>query len=200
MSAPRLIVVTDFTRFAESVAVPRIAGLLGQAAAGTVLVQLREHGMPIRRRLALGRELRALTRETEQLFGVNDRIDLALLLEVDALHLGEASVEPTDARRLVPELWLSRAVHSLDDLDPRGADALVLSPIFAERHGRPALGLEVLRAAHAPALLYALGGVEAANGAACIAAGAFGVAVVGAALGQDDPRPLLEALGIRRTA
>lgn len=196
MIAPRLIVITDFTRFEPTLAVPRIARLLGEAAAGTVLLQLREHAMPVRKRLELGRELSLLARDAGQLFGVNDRIDLALLLEADALHLGERSVEVADARALVPRIWISRAVHAPDDLAPRGADALVLSPIFEARHGRPPLGLDALRGPN----VYALGGVSSENAAACLAAGAAGVAVVGAALGSDDPRPLLEGLGIRRSA
>jgi thiamine-phosphate pyrophosphorylase len=194
--APRLIVITDFTRFEPTLAIPRIARLLGEASAGTVLLQLREHAMPVRRRLELGRELSKLARDAGQLFGVNDRIDLALVLEADALHLGERSVEAIDARTLVPEMWISRALHGLDDLAPRGADALVLSPIFEARHGRPALGLDALRGPK----LYALGGVSSQNAAACLAAGAAGVAVVGAALGGDEPLGLLEALGIRRSA
>lgn len=195
MTPPRLIVVTDFERFEEKAALGRIARLLALGRPGSVLVQLREHARPIRERLALGRELGAMARAAGQLFGVNDRIDLALAVRADALHLGERSVKPADARALTPSMWISRAGHDPTDLAPRGADAILLSPIFAERHGRPALGIEAL-ASPTGAALYAFGGVTAENARACLLTGATGVAVVGAALGNDDPRPLLEALGI----
>jgi thiamine-phosphate diphosphorylase len=159
------------------------------------MVQLREHARPARARLALGRELGERCRAHGQWLAVNDRIDLALLLGADGLHLGEKSVDPADARKLWGTRWLSRAAHDPDqeDLALRGADALVLSPIFAERHARPALGLRPFSAT-----TYALGGISADNARACLDRGAAGVAVVGAVLGQDDPRPLLEALDIRR--
>jgi thiamine-phosphate pyrophosphorylase len=63
------------------------------------------------------------------------------------------------------------------------------------------LGAEAIARAREVAgacLLYALGGVTSENAASVLAAGAEGVAVIGAVLDTDDPLPLLEALGIRR--
>jgi thiamine-phosphate pyrophosphorylase len=85
-----------------------------------------------------------------------------------------------------------------------GVDALLVSPVLATRKGRPAVGLEQLgawgeqlRARHQAYPLYALGGVTAGNAAACLAAGATGVAAMGAAL-AEDPARLLSALGSLR--
>jgi thiamine-phosphate pyrophosphorylase len=167
-----------------------------------VLIQLRDRELSARRRLALGADLSALCRKYEQLFAVNDRLDLALLLDADGVHLGEGSVMPQDARALIGGRFISRACHALDDTAPRGADAIVLSPILAPRKGRPALGLGALAAARRAAghavLLYALGGIDALGARRCLEAGADGVAVIGAVLDVPDPTPLLEALGVLR--
>jgi thiamine-phosphate pyrophosphorylase len=167
-------------------------------------VQLRYRQLPDRERIALGHELRTLTRRHDQLLAVNDRCDLAFLLETDGLHLGERSITPEEARKLVGPLWISRACHDPSQAEPRGADAVVLAPVLAERKGAAALGVDSLTAAKqvlaAGCLLYALGGVDADSAPSCLAAGADGVAAIGAVLDGRDVVPLLDALGIRRLA
>lgn len=197
MTAPRLIVISDWGRAPEPVLLERIDRCLGAAVPGSVALQLREHELGARARLSLGRRLRELTRRHRQVFSVNDRLDLARLLEADGVHLGDASVGAADARRLMPDAWLTRAWHVAGAI-PEGADALVVSPVFEARHGRPALGLDPIAAARTAVPIYALGGVTAEGAASALAAGAAGVAVVGAVLDQDDPRGLLDALGILR--
>jgi len=197
-----LIAITDTTRADPDTLVGRFARLCAAAQPGSVMLQLRDPGLPVRERQALGERLVALAHASEQLFCVNDRLDLALLLDADGVHLGEHSVEPADARRLVDSgMWISRARHGAAEAEARGADAIVLSPVMAARKGNPPLGAHGLEQARRfaggpPPLLYALGGVDAGNAAECLRAGADGVAAVGAAL-ADDPLPLLEALGIR---
>ncbi|GMV17759.1 MAG: thiamine phosphate synthase [Polyangiaceae bacterium] len=200
MIAPRLIVITDFSRGDRGARLARIERCLALARPTSVLVQLRDPELGARARLELGRHLVALARAHGQSFAVNDRLDLAKLLGADAVHLGEASVDVADARRFLPGVWISRAWHSTDRA-PEGADALLLSPIFEARHGRPALGAPSLRIARARigALpLYALGGVTPERASTAMATSAQGVAVIGAVLDDDDPLPLLAALGIRR--
>jgi thiamine-phosphate pyrophosphorylase len=165
---------------------------------GTVVVQLRDLQLPVRSRLALAQRLREITRSAGQMLVVNDRLDLAVLAEADGVHLGEQSVSPADARQIVGEgAWISRACHDPSRAQSLGADAVVLSPILAPRKGRPALGPAGLTQARGnDVLLFALGGVDAGGVSACLAAGADGVAAIGAALGTSDPTPLLEALGV----
>ncbi|MCC6901338.1 MAG: thiamine phosphate synthase [Polyangiaceae bacterium] len=193
MTPPRLIVITDGSRGTEATLLERVERALALARPTTVLVQLRDHQLPGRDRLALGRRLVALARRHGQRFGVNDRLDLARMLGADSVHLGEASVSLADARRLMPDAWITRAWHGGPEPE---ADALVLSPIFEPRHGRPALGVGALGGAKLP--VYALGGVTAERAARARSAGAAGVAVVGAVLGDDDPTALCDALGILR--
>jgi thiamine-phosphate pyrophosphorylase len=200
---PRLIAITDTGAAPPPVLEARLAVLLAGATPGSVMVQLRDRELPDRERTRFGQSLRALTRQHQQLLAVNDRCDLAFLLETDGLHLGEASISPRDARKLVGALWISRACHDPARAGASGADAVVLAPVLAPRKGAPALGLPALATARRSldgsggGLLYALGGVEASSAAACLAAGADGVAAIGAVLDGRDVLPLLEALRIR---
>jgi len=206
---PRLVVITDLGLLETSELVRRLTELSRHAAPESLAVLLREHDASPRQRLDLGRKLRLVTRQGQQRLWVADRLDLALLLEADGVHLGEASVPARELRRLLgSHLHVSRAWHRADiaseEHELEGVDALLLSPIFAARKGRPALGapaltsvLAALEAISKPPRLYALGGVTAADVPACDAAGAAGVAAIGAAL-AEDPMPLLEALAIRR--
>src|SRR5688572_17357516 len=139
---PKLLAITDLTRFSASELIERARVLSAQAAPGSVAVLLRDHSASVRERLALGRALRELTRAAGQKLWVADRLDLALTLQADGAHLGEASVSAPQARKLLGSSFrISRAWHggsvSADEL--AGTDALLVSPIFEARKGRPAL-------------------------------------------------------------
>jgi thiamine-phosphate pyrophosphorylase len=212
MIAPAIIAIThtqsgDFERWLE-----QLEQLLALAAPDRVLVMLRDRQLSARERMRLGRRLRALTASHGQRLSVNDRLDLAVLLDADAIHLSESSVAASDARAFARSrgrsFWLSLAVHQPEAAAHAGADALLLAPVAEARKGRPALGLAGLEAARAArerrtngqgvCALYALGGISAANAAACVRAGADGVALIGALLDADAPRALVDQLGVRR--
>jgi thiamine-phosphate pyrophosphorylase len=201
-----LIVITDCELVPKPMLEMRVRALLARARPGSVLVQLRDPTLSARERLDFGQNLLRAAREHAQYFAVNDRLDLARVLRADAVHLGEGSVDAADARVLLGPIFISRACH-----DPRAAltadaDAVLLSPIFAARKQAPALGLARLRLAidlarsrPKPPRVYALGGVTAEHAARALAAGADGVAAIGAALAESGSEALLDALGIRRT-
>lgn len=202
---PRLIAITDQAIAPRPPLEARLERLCALAAPGSVLVQLRNLETPVRARLELARRLRQITASFAQFLAVNDRADLAMLVEADALHVGERGLLPHDARRIVGARFVSRACHDPLRAESLGADAVVLSPILAPRKGRPALGLDALGVARRASekdrvrpLLFALGGIEAATAARVLGAGADGIAAISAILCVDDPRPLLEALGIVR--
>lgn len=204
---PRLIVITDLTRCGPAETLRRFARLAEAARPGTVMVQLRDRERPARERLDMGRALVERARATGQLFQVNDRLDLAVLLGADAVHLGEASVETTDARRVVGEgVLITRACHDVVRVSEADSDGVVLSPILESRKGRPALMTTVLQNARqrlnalgaSGVRIVALGGVDAARAPECFGAGADAVAVIGAWL-TDRVDGLLDGVGIRRT-
>ncbi len=203
---PRLILITDAHRVGEGEALRCFQALCRAARPGTVMVQLRDRELAVRERLELGARLLEMVRREQQWLVVNDRLDLALSLHADGAHLGEHGVDPRDARRMVGQAWLSRACHRISELsqiaDTAEVDAVLLSPVVTARKGREALGLSGLGAALAQIggrrlWLYALGGVTTHTAAECVARGATGVAVMGAAL-KPDALELLDALGCRR--
>lgn len=207
---PRLLAVTDANVLAGEQLVRHVEQLSSAAVPGSFAVLLRDHELGARVRLRLGQQLREVTRATQQELWVADRIDLALLLDADGLHLGEGSVSAERARRLfagkLSRAWHRSTAGEADRAELSGVDALLLSPIFAARKGRPALGARALAELAGslgglglPARVFALGGVAAAEVGACFAAGAWGAAAIGAALGRDGPA-LLRALGISRGA
>ena len=204
---PRLVAIADLQRFSAEHTLAVWRSLAASARAGSVAVQLRAPGGPARHLLELGAALKAIAASHGQWLIVNDRLDLAALLEADAVHLGEASVSVADARQLWHARPLFRACHAPLAVSGLGAEALLLSPIAAPRKSAPALGLSVLgRAAEAlaragePTRLYALGGItpEAVEG--CLSAGAFGVAAIEGVFAAKDLQPWLRALGIARVA
>ena len=209
---PRLIAISDSARGAHAEWLENLEAVLAAARPGSVLVLLRDPESPIRERLELGRRLRGLTRAYGQLLSVSDRLDLAWLLDADALHLSEASVSTEVARAFAGERgrrwWLSRACHDAQQLLDATADAVLLSPIPEPRKGRPALGVGglrqalELRARRAAALgdcaVYALGGVTRHNARDLLVAGADGVALIGELFVPGAGHELLAALGISK--
>ena len=203
MLAPKLIVLTDTTLVPVSELIARAHDLCASCSPQSVMLQLRDRELGIRERLVLGEQLSRLAQDCDQYLCVNDRVDLAMLLDAHALHLGERSVRAHDIRqRLGDRFWLTSALHDPSNAGSQGTDAFILSPICATRKGAPALGLGAIHAACAGTSLpvYALGGVNAGNAADCLNAGATGIAAIGAWLASGSVKPLVEALGIARSA
>ncbi len=132
-------------------------------------------------------------------FSVNGSLPLAEELEAPALHVPARS-SVSEARMRMQHAWISSAAHS--DAEVRravseGADAVLVSPIFAvpgkgEARGTGALESALLVAGGAQVV--ALGGVSPGNARACLAAGADAVAVSRALFAADDPSAVYEAL------
>ncbi len=178
----------------EVVARAEILARIARAGPGFAL-ELRDPDLDARALHDWGCELRRATRAAGALFFVNDRLDLALALEADGVHLGRGSLAVADAKRLAGECLISCSAHDLDDVRgaaDAGADLVVLSPIFESPGKGAPLGIELLARARAslPAHvgLIALGGVDGANAQACFSAGAGAVASIRADLtGVDRP-------------
>ncbi|MEO7794691.1 MAG: thiamine phosphate synthase [Thermoanaerobaculia bacterium] len=135
---------------------------------------------------------------------IDDRVDLALLLPFAGVHLGKADLPPAVARRLLPSsVRIAVSTHDEDQLaeaDQLDAAAwIALGPIFATRSKRdpdPVVGLDRLRALRGRTSkpLIAIGGVQCADVAAVLAAGADSVAVISAVCAGDIARNCRELL------
>ncbi len=140
----------------------------------------------------LGRELRGRTRAVGAQLWVNDRLDVARLVEAEGIHLGRGSVTVEDARTLLgPGVTVSMSAHSLDDVAlarDRGADVVMLSPIFASPGKGSPLGIDALRdavrVAGSSLRVIALGGIDLDRGLASVEAGAGGFAAIRADLSE----------------
>ncbi len=139
---------------------------------------------------------------------VHDDIDAAVATAADGVHLPGGG-DPAAARRLLPSGLIGVSAHTPREAAEQlaaGADYATLSPIFLTQskpgYG-PAVGLNALAEAAllAPGPVVALGGIDESNIAACLAAGAGGIAVMGEIMRAADPeeatRRLLAAFGPR---
>jgi thiamine-phosphate pyrophosphorylase len=156
---------------------------------GVDMVQIREKVIPDSELLAVLEEARAVTRRLGVPLVVNDRPDLAALVEADYVHVGQDDLPPEAVRRFGIPFGLS--THSPAQLAAADADYVGVGPVFATptKEGRPAVGLGLVRhaAAHARVPWFAIGGIDVETIGAVVAAGAQRVAVVRAIGDAADP-------------
>jgi thiamine-phosphate pyrophosphorylase len=146
--------------------------------------------------------LRLLCHRHGALFLVNDRLDLALAVEADGVHLGQGDLPPAVARRLLgPERLIGRSTHCLADLRQAvadGCDYVGVGPVNATptKPGREPVGLAYVAqaAAACPVPFFAIGGIDAGNLAEVRRAGAERVAVVRAIGAAEHPGAAAAAL------
>jgi len=179
---PLLCYITDRTGVADGEILPLIERA---GAAGVDLIQIRERDLSTHALLTLVEAAVARARGTATRILVNDRLDVALTAGA-GLHLPTHGFQVADVRRAYPDLLIGASCHNLDELrraEASGADFVVFGPVFetpSKKPYGPPLGVEKLaeaaRAAKIPVL--ALGGVTLENAAACLAAGAAGLAAI----------------------
>jgi thiamine-phosphate pyrophosphorylase len=176
-------------------------------AAGIRMVQLREKDLSARELFALAQQLRQVSRRYGARLLINDRIDVALAVEADGVHLGGHSLPVAVARQLLgPQRLLCVSTHHPEEIKTAaaaGADFVTFGPVYATpskaAYGPPQ-GLERLRAACADSKLpvFALGGINAERLPEVLSAGATGIACIAAVLSAHQPaaaaRNLLQQL------
>lgn len=199
LTPPILCLVTDRTACAGR----PLDSVVGAAVAGGVrLVQLREKGLPARELLLIGAMLLEPVHEGGGLLVVNDRLDVALALGADGVHLGSNSLPVEVARRVLGDsMLIGVSVHSTEEairFEREGADYLILGTIFETRShpGTPPAGLglvsEVTAAVKIPVM--AIGGITETNVGSVISAGASGAAVITAIQSAQDVEAATRAL------
>ena len=164
---------------------------------GVRAVQLREKDLDAAALFPLAEKLRGLTRRYAARLLINDRIDVALAVDADGIHLGGHSLPVAIARRLLgPQRLLGVSTHQPAEIPPAaaaGADFVTFGPVFATPskriYGEP-VGLEALCLAcqNSPLPVFALGGIKPCHLAALQASGAAGPAVISAIIAASDPR------------
>lgn len=172
---------------------------------GVSCVQLREKGCSTREFMDEARLLKALLAGTGVPLFINDRLDVALAVGADGVHLGQNDLAIADARRLVGNrMIIGISAESVADAiraEAEGADYIGASPVFitpTKTDTAPPLGLDGLRAIRRAVQLplVAIGGINANNAAQVLRAGADGLAVVSAIVSAPCPRTA--AAGLRQ--
>lgn len=166
------------------------------AKGGVSVVQLREKDAPIREFIELGRRVLEVLRPRRIPLLINDRLDVALAVLADGVHLGQGDMAVEDARRLLgPKAIIGLTVETMAQAsaaDRLEADYLGVSPIFptpTKTDTGPAWGIEGLwrlRPVVAKKLV-AIGGINETNAARALEAGADGIAVVSAICAAPNP-------------
>jgi thiamine-phosphate pyrophosphorylase len=194
---PPLLVISDRSQ------ARRPLGEVAEAAfaGGCRWFSLREKDLPAAERRALLARLVALGGKYGALVMAHEDVEAVAATGAGGVHLS-AGGDPAAARRRLKRGLVGVSAHSAAEATAAlraGADYVTLSPIFltdSKPGYGPALGLDGLAraVAGAPGPVVALGGITPANAAACMAAGADGVAVMGEVMRADDPQQTVAAL------
>ena len=164
---------------------------------GVTLVQLREKDIDTRDFIALAQRLKAALEGSGVPLLINDRVDVALAVDADGVHIGQSDMPYGMARRLLgPDKIIGLSVETMDELlEANGLDVdyVAVSPVFATHTKTDTLtpfgyeGLErACRLTRHP--ICGIGGMNAVTAGRAIACGADGVAVVSAIVSAPDPR------------
>lgn len=166
-------------------------------AGGVTMVQLREKDAATGEFVELGRRLMSLLKPLGVPLIINDRVDVALAVDADGVHIGQSDMSYADARRLLgPEKIIGLSVENFEDLESANkldVDYIGISPVYGtptKTDTAEPFGLEGLRKAVDMSVhpTVAIGGMNVATVGEVIAAGTDGVAVVSAICSAESPR------------
>ncbi len=162
-------------------------------------IQLREKRMPALEFYEQAKAAVAVAERNGVQLIINDRVDVAIAVGADGVHLGQDDLPPDAARKLLgPAAILGYSTHNMDqalEAVKLPIDYLAIGPIFptnTKSDTAPVLGLDGLRAvrrAIGDFPLVAIGGINHLNAREAIQAGADSVAVISALLSQQDRIP-----------
>ena len=162
---------------------------------GVKAVQLREKDLGIRQLLDLAYRMRALTAAYGAKLFINDRVDIALAVDADGVHLGCTSIPVSAARKASGgRLMVGASTHSLREAkqaEEDGADFVTLGPVYETpskmQYGRP-IGIELLNEAarNCNIPVFAIGGIKIGRIGEVLGQGAFGAALISAVLTAED--------------
>lgn len=167
-------------------------------AGGVTMIQWREKSQPLRDVLEESRRLRTLCRELGIPFVVNDRVDIALLLDADGVHVGQDDLPAPEVRKLMgPDRFVGVSAGSWEEAQwalEQQADYLGVGPVYGtptKPDAGEAIGFELLTrlAAECGGIpRVGIGGINRTNAGLVTGAGADGIAVVSAISRSSSPR------------
>jgi thiamine-phosphate pyrophosphorylase len=162
---------------------------------GASIIQFRDKEMTTRQLVETARKIKELTEEANIPLIINDRLDVALAVDADGVHVGQDDMPATLARQLIgPHKILGVSASTVEEAlqaEREGADYVSASPVFTtptKPDAPPPTGLEglsaIVKAINLPVI--AIGGINEENATEVIEAGAHGVAVISAVVSAPD--------------
>jgi thiamine-phosphate pyrophosphorylase len=165
-------------------------------AGGADAIQLREKAAPAGTLYRIALELREITRKANVSFLVNDRLDIALAVDADGVHVGQQDLPASAARRILgPGKILGVTAETVEEAraaENEGADYLGVGPVFEARGTKadagPPQGPAIIAniRPHTRLPIVAIGGIKAENARLVREAGADSAAVISAIVSADD--------------
>ena len=172
-------------------------------AAGVKLVQIRAKDSPSNEFFALAEAARGLTRRAGATLIVNDRVDIALAVAADGVHLGQDDLPLSAAKKIAgSRLIVGISTHNLSqarEAAAGGADYIGFGPMFAtttKQTGHAPRGLDMLREIKSAVKIpvVAIGGINEKNIADVWKAGADAAAIISDLMGAEDVAGKLERI------
>ena len=164
-------------------------------SAGITMIQYRCKDINDRERIEQAKELAAICKKNGALFIINDRVDLALAVQADGVHLGQSDMPIEIARNLLGEEHIiGKSTHSLAEIkeaQQEKCDYVGIGPIFQSKTklNTPPLGVgqlpEISQEASLPC--FAIGGINVSNTPEVISRGVKRIAVADAIMNTKDP-------------
>ena len=204
----RLILITDrnVSRLSLVKAVEQALGDNSDGDRGVTAVQLRERDLESKYLFSLATELRELTSQHGVALIINDRVDIALAVGAEGVHIGSHSMPLGTVRKLIGPSASGKplvgfSAHNMKEAleaEEGGADYITLSPIFPTHSKDKPIGsstiLQVKERVRIPVI--ALGGINKETAAEALENKADGLAVISAIIAHRSPR--IRALDLRR--
>jgi thiamine-phosphate pyrophosphorylase len=170
---------------------------------GLKLVQYRSKNEPDGVRWQQAQDLKKICDRYGALFLVNDRVDIALAVDADGVHLGQTDLPVAVARQILgPNKIIGQSTTSPEEMAKSLAsdvDYIGVGPVYETptKAGKKASGLEYVRYAQENATVpwFAIGGIDHSNVADVVQAGAQRVAVVRAIMEADNPQAETQKFG-----
>ncbi len=163
---------------------------------GADVIQLRDKTASSLKLYKDALSIRKITKESKVFLIVNDRLDIALAVDADGVHVGQKDLPASVARRLIGENKIlgvsAETIEEAIQAENDGADYLGVGPIFEARSTKPDAGepkgLLLLKNIHQKCQIpiIAIGGINQMNAGATIQAGADVIAVISAIVSADD--------------
>ena len=145
--------------------------VLQSLKAGVKIVQYRDKISNDLEKVNQAKDLANLCKKYNSLFIINDRLDIALAVDADGIHLGQEDIPTKVARQILgPERIIGRSTHCLEDIEnakSEGCDYIGIGPIFPSKTKKKLdpLGIDYLREGLKKTLLpaFAIGGINSSN-------------------------------------